>query len=145
MTSKHYPMNRKLYDAVTEDSDWSVVGPFLYNLADALVKASFDARIVHKDETHYFLLGDEIKEEVKGNTSGAIWALLDTLAKKNVSVELHPTFGLLVEGDEQERHARLSAGRQSETLEKAVEEVEPSEMVAAEEMLTISKVDNFVQ
>lgn len=141
MTSKHYPMNRKLYDAVSEDSDWSVVGPFLYNLADALVKAGFDARIVHKDETHYFLLGDEIKEEVKGNTSGAIWSLFDALSKKNISVELHPKFGLLVEGEEQERHAQLSAKRKSETTEGAVEEVEQPKTVVVEEILTITKVD----
>ena len=141
MTSKHYPMNRKLYDAVSEDSDWSVVGPFLYNLADALVKAGFDARIVHKDETHYFLLGDEIKEEVKGNTSGAIWSLFDALSKKNISVELHPKFGLLVEGEEQERHAQLSAKRKSETTEGAVEKVEQPKTVVVEEILTITKVD----
>ena len=145
MTSKHYPMNRKLYDAVAEDSDWSVVEPFLFNLADALVKAGFDARIVHQEGTHYFLVDDEIKEEVKGNTSGAIWALLDMLAKNNVSVELHPKFGLLVEGEEQDRHAALWARRQSELAGGAIEEAYQPEMVMVEEMLTISKVDDSVQ
>jgi hypothetical protein len=138
-------MNRKLYDAVSEDSDWSVAGPFLYNLAEALVRAGFDARIIRQEGTHYFLVDDEIKEEVKGNTSGAIWALFDTLAKKNVSVELHPKFGLLVEGDEQDRHSLLSARRQREIPESAVEEIEHPEMAIVEEMLAIGKVDNSVQ
>ncbi len=145
MTSKHYPMNRKLYDAVAEDSDWSVIEPFLLNLTEALVKAGFDARIIYQEGRHYFWVDDEIREELTGNTSGAIWALLDMLAKKDVSVQLHPKFGLLVEGEEEDRHAARWARRQNELAGGDIEEMYQPEIVIVEEMLTISKVDDSVQ